>query len=232
MAETNTQLWLQSSPHIVRQDTVPRIMSRVVISLLPVSVFGVVIFGISALLNIAVAVATAVVAEALFRRITKQEIRIKDCSAVVTGLLLALVIPPSTPLWMTALGARFASVIGKEFFGGLGANVFNPDLIGRAFMLMSFPAALTSWVRPAGFSTPFADAATTATPLGIFKEGIVATADGISHASGTLGAVEYSLGAGSYTDMFKDLFLGNHAGTIGETSVLLILLGGIFHTFC
>jgi electron transport complex protein RnfD len=221
-------LWLQSSPHIVRPDTVPRIMSRVVISLLPVSVFGVVMFGIPALLNIAVAVASAVVAEALFRRITKQDIRINDCSAVVTGLLLALVIPPSTPLWMTALGAIFAIVVAKEFFGGLGANVFNPALIGRAFLLMSFPAALTSWIKPAGFSTPLIDAATTATPLGLFKEGVKATADAVAHASGTLGAVEYSLGASSYGDMFKDLFLGNQAGTIGETSVLLILLGGIF----
>jgi electron transport complex protein RnfD len=221
-------LWLQSSPHIVRPDNVPSIMSRVIIALIPVSVFGIVMFGISALLNIAVAVAVAVIAEALFRRITKQDIRINDCSAVVTGLLLALVIPPSTPLWMTALGAIFAIVIGKEFFGGLGGNVFNPALIGRAFMLMSFPAALTTWLVPAGIKTPFTDAATMATPLGIFKEGVVATADGISHASGTLGAVEHSLHAGSYGEMFKDLFLGNYAGTIGETSVLLILLGGAF----
>jgi electron transport complex protein RnfD len=230
MAETNTPklLWLQSSPHIVQPDNVSRIMSRVVISLIPVSVFGVVMFGISALLNIAVAVAVSVVAEALFRRITRQDIRINDYSAVVTGLLLALVIPPSTPLWMTALGAIFAIVIGKEFFGGLGGNVFNPALIGRAFMLMSFPAAMTTWIKPSGISTPIVDAVTTATPLGILQEGIVAAADGISHASGSLGAVEYSLGASSYGEMFKDLFLGNNAGTIGEISVLLILLGGLF----
>jgi electron transport complex protein RnfD len=238
MAENEKKLlWLQSSPHVVNPDNVSRIMSRVIISLVPVSVFGVVMFGISALLNIAVAVAVAVVAEALFRRVTKQDIRVNDCSAVVTGLLLALVIPPSTPLWMTALGAIFAIVIGKEFFGGLGGNVFNPALIGRAFMLMSFPAAMTTWLKPGGIRTPLIfnnadpailDTLTTATPLGIFKEGVKATADGISHASGTLGAVEYSLHASSYGNMFKDLFLGNNAGTIGETSVLLILLGGIF----
>ncbi|MDR3301071.1 MAG: RnfABCDGE type electron transport complex subunit D [Spirochaetaceae bacterium] len=240
MAENENKpklLWLQSSPHVVRSDNVPAIMSRVIIALLPATVFGVVLFGISALLNIVVAVASAVIGEALFRRITRQDIRIKDCSAVVTGLLLALVLPPSTPLWMTALGALFAIIVAKEFFGGLGGNVFNPALIGRAFLLMSFPAALTTWLKPTGIHTPLLfnnadpailDAFTTATPLGILKEGVTATADGISHASGTLGAVESSLHAGSYGDMFKDLFLGNYAGCIGETSVLLILLGGIF----
>jgi electron transport complex protein RnfD len=177
-------------------------------------------------LNVAVSVAAAVIGEALFRRITGQEIRVKDCSAAVTGLLLALVVPPSTPLWMTALGALFAVIVAKEFFGGLGANVFNPALAGRAFLLMSFPAAMTTWLKPSGFTTPFyqfsggsiVDGATTATPLGIIKEGVV---------SG-FGAVESSLGASSYGEMLKDLFLGNRAGCIGETSMLLILACGIF----
>ncbi|MDR0539557.1 MAG: RnfABCDGE type electron transport complex subunit D, partial [Spirochaetaceae bacterium] len=97
-------LWLQSSPHIARPETTPVLMTRVLVALTPAAVFGVVIFGISALLNIAVAVASAIIGEALFRRVTKQDIRLKDLSACVTGLLLALVIPPSTPLWMTALG--------------------------------------------------------------------------------------------------------------------------------
>jgi electron transport complex protein RnfD len=204
-------------------------MCRVVISLLPVTVWGIVIFGVSALLNVAVSVAAAVIGEALFRRITKQEIRIKDCSAVVTGLLLALVVPPSTPLWMTALGALFAVVVAKEFFGGLGANVFNPALAGRAFLLMSFPAAMTTWLKPTGLTglrTPFyqfsggnlVDGATTASPLGILKE----------NAAAGLGAVESSLDVSSYGEMLKELFLGNRAGCIGETSILLILAGGLF----
>ncbi|MDR0684510.1 MAG: RnfABCDGE type electron transport complex subunit D [Spirochaetaceae bacterium] len=230
MAENENQaaklLYIQSSPHIVRADDTASIMSRVIISLLPVTVWGIVIFGVSALLNVAVSVAAAVIGEALFRRITRQDIRIKDCSAAVTGLLLALVVPPSTPLWMTALGALFAVIVAKEFFGGLGANVFNPALAGRAFLLMSFPAAMTTWLKPSGLSTSFyqfsggnlVDGATTATPLGIIKEG------GFSG----FGAVESSLGASSYGEMLKDLFLGNRAGCIGETSILLILAGGIF----
>ena len=149
MAEENQEveqklLLMQSSPHIAASETTAKIMSRVIISLLPVTAFGIVIFGISALLNVAVSIAAAVVGEALFRRITKQDIRIKDCSAVVTGLLLALVIPPSTPLWMTALGALFAIIVVKEFFGGLGANVFNPALAGRAFMLMPSGVAVVA----------------------------------------------------------------------------------------
>ncbi|MDR2865289.1 MAG: RnfABCDGE type electron transport complex subunit D [Spirochaetaceae bacterium] len=219
-------LLLQSSPHIVRKDDVPMIMSRVVIALVPVTVFGVFNFGISALLNVAVSVASAVIGEALFRRITKQELRIKDCSALVSGLLLALVIPPSTPLWMTALGSLFAVIVAKELFGGIGANVFNPALAGRAFLLMSFPAALTTWVKPGGIYSPFyqfagsgiVDGATTATPLGIAKVGL----DGIS---GVTQLIAEMTGGRSIT---QTLFLGTHAGCIGETSILLILLGGVF----
>jgi electron transport complex protein RnfD len=230
MAENENQaaklLYLQSSPHIARADDTAKIMSRVVISLLPVTIWGIVIFGISALLNVAVSIAAAVVGEAFFRRITGQEIRVKDCSAVVTGILLALVVPPSTPLWMTALGALFAIIVAKEFFGGLGANVFNPALVGRAFLLMSFPAAMTTWLKPSGLRTPFyqfsggnvVDGTTTATPLGILKEG------GFSG----FGEVESSLGVSSYGEMIKDLFLGNRAGCIGEVSILLILAGGVF----
>jgi electron transport complex protein RnfD len=201
-------------------------MSRVVISLLPVTVWGIVIFGVSALLNVAVSVASAVIGEALFRRITGQAVRIKDCSAVVTGLLLALVVPPSTPLWMTALGALFAVIVAKEFFGGLGANVFNPALAGRAFLLMSFPAAMTTWLKPSGIRTPFyqfsganlIDGVTTSTPLDILKE---AVSDGFG--GGKLG-----LDASFYGEVLEELFLGNRAGCIGETSILLILAGGIF----
>ncbi|GHU44322.1 electron transport complex subunit D [Spirochaetia bacterium] len=229
MAEENQEveqklLLMQSSPHIAASETTPKIMCRVVISLLPVTVFGIINFGISALLNVVVSIAAAVCAEAFFRRITKQDIRIKDCSAVVTGLLLALVIPPSTPLWMTALGAIFAIVVVKEFFGGLGANVFNPALAGRAFMLMSFPAAMTTWLKPSGIRTPFyqfngnaIDSVTTATPLVNLKDAI----DGVSGAGA---AANDALGG----NLLQTLFIGNHAGCIGETSILLILVGGLF----
>ena len=246
MAETETQklLLLQSSPHIARADTVPRIMSRVIIALLPVTAFGIVNFGIAALLNVAVAVASALVAEALFRRVTGQDVRLKDCSAVVTGLLLALVIPPSTPLWMTALGAVFAIVVGKEFFGGLGANVFNPALVGRAFLLMSFPAALTTWLKPAAPGALFhPDGTTGATPLKILHDAAYTAADTASAASGAAEAATQASGAASGAvsqtlaqifgksdalSVYKELFFGAHGGCIGETSILLILAGALF----
>ncbi|MDR0584582.1 MAG: RnfABCDGE type electron transport complex subunit D, partial [Treponema sp.] len=166
---------LQSSPHIVSPVNTRTLMGHVLISLAPVSIFGIVIFGIPALTNILIGTATAVAAEALFRLVTKQDNRTGDLSAAVTGLLLALVIPPSTPLWITALGSVFAVIVAKEFFGGLGSNVFNPALIGRAFLLMTFPAALTTWDRPSRILSAGADSITGPTPLRMLSLGGIET---------------------------------------------------------
>jgi electron transport complex protein RnfD len=208
-------------------------MRNVLIALAPASVFGIVIFGLPALINIAVSVGAAVGAEALFRFAVKQDIRVKDLSAVVSGLLLALVLPPGVPFWMTALGAIFAVVVAKEFFGGLGANVFNPALTGRAFLLMSFPSAMTTWNKPtdiAGFASSLTDAVTTATPLGAMKMGAaeVVTVSGDAVMGGVS---KLLLAAGlpnNWGDLVAVLFWGNHAGCIGETSILLILTGAVF----
>jgi electron transport complex protein RnfD len=208
-------------------------MRNVLIALAPATVFGVVIFGLPALLNIVVSITAAVTGESLFRRVIKQDVRAKDLSAVVTGLLLALTLPPTTPLWMTALGAVFAVVVAKEFFGGLGANVFNPALIGRAFLLMSFPAAITSWARPKGFATSFTDTITGATPLGLFKLDSVLPEGGISAARGIAAVGADFLASGlapsaGFGDTMKALFLGVHGGCTGESSILLILAGCAF----
>jgi electron transport complex protein RnfD len=179
-------------------------MGNMLIALAPVSVFSVVIFGLPVLLNIMTAMAAAVGGEALFRLVTRRDIRVKDFSAGVTGLLLALVIPPSLPLWMTALGAFFAVIVAKEFFGGLGANVFNPALAGRAFLLMSFPAAATTWHPPQErFPLALTDATSGASYLGLLKSGVEITVP--------------------YRDMVKEMFFGYQAGSAGETSSLLIL---------
>jgi electron transport complex protein RnfD len=223
------------------------IMFNVVISLLPVTIYGIILYGTGAILTILTSVVFAVAAEVAFRKITKQDIRIKDGSAIVTGLLLALVLPPSTPLWMTALGAVFAIIVAKEFFGGLGANVFNPALIGRAFLLMSFPAAITSWHNPVGFSAPLTDVVATATPLNIVKMGGAISSDkpfglslvdAVSSASSEIGETINSVGANfvasglsesaEYWDVMKTLFFGNRAGSIGESSILLILAGAFY----
>jgi electron transport complex protein RnfD len=199
------------------------LMGRVLLALTPVSVFGIVIFGLPALLTILVSMASAEIAEALFRKAIRQDIRNSDLSAAVTGLLVALVLPPGMPLWMTALGAVFAIVVGKEFFGGLGANVFNPALVGRAFLLLSFPAAATTWAIPrASFGVNVTDAVTGATPLGIIKLGGSIADVGTSLASAALA------GGSDYWSTIRSLFLGMRGGCIGETSALLILVGFIF----
>jgi electron transport complex protein RnfD len=221
-------LLLSSSPHIATPVTPARLMGNMLIALAPVSIFGIVIFGLPALLTIIAAVLAALAGECLFKLVTKQPLSIADLSASVTGLLLALVIPPSTPLWMTALGAFFAVVVAKEFFGGLGANVFNPALAGRAFLLMSFPAALTSWTQPgsgldalSGVSA--VEGVSGATPLAMFRHGEVSV-EQISKAFFKMGLS----GEDSYGSAIRTLFIGNHSGSIGEVSILLILAGFIY----
>lgn len=195
------EIFLSSSPHISRGMTTSRIMLTVCASLLPLCVCGVVFFGISALVTICVSTASCVLFEFLFRKIVRKPCRAGDCSAVVTGLLLALVLPPAVPIWMIMLASLFAIVVAKEFFGGLGMNVFNPALCGRAFLVVSFPAAMSAWSK-----TPFAS-------LG-----------GIPAVDATSTATVLVQGMNKAGVSYLDLFLGNHGGCIGETCSALILL--------
>ncbi|MDR0399666.1 MAG: RnfABCDGE type electron transport complex subunit D [Treponema sp.] len=225
-------LLLASSPHIGSPVRSARLMAQVLAALAPAAVFGIVLFGLPALFTVLVSVASAVLGETLFRLAVRQEPRARDLSAAVTGLLLALTLPPSTPLWMTALGAVFAVVVAKEFFGGLGANVFNPALSGRAFMLMSFPAAMTTWHRPPGrFAavldqdlglSSIVDGVSGVTPLNIVKLG--GSLEGLGRDLFASGAS----GSAGYWSTIKTLFIGNHAGSLGESSILLILAACIF----
>ena len=225
---------LSSSPHIVSPVRSDRLMATMLIALAPVTIFGIILFGFPALLTVLVSVVAAVAGEALFRLATRQEPRVRDLSAAVTGLLLALTLPPSIPLWMTALGSLFAVIVAKEFFGGLGANVFNPALAGRAFMLMSFPAAMTRWHRPPGYfaltlsdslnEAGIVDGVSGVTPLNIAK--LLVEEDRLGEAVNAVGKDLFASGAaggGDYWSTIKTLFIGNHAGAIGESSILLIL---------
>ncbi|MFI3257486.1 MAG: RnfABCDGE type electron transport complex subunit D [Spirochaetales bacterium] len=193
------QLNLVASPHIKARATTQHIMIMVCISLLPLCVNGVILFGIPALITLAVSVVSCVVFEWVAQKLLKKPVAIQNGSAVVTGLLLALVVSPVTPVWMIILGAFFAIVIGKEFFGGIGSNVFNPALIGRGFMVLSFAAAMGTWVTPV-------DAISTATVLATLKTGDTSFV----------------------TSDYFQLFIGNQAGTIGETSAMLILIAAVF----
>lgn len=211
----DNKMLLGSSPHAFSLVDTPRIMLSVVIALVPATAYGIYLYGLAALGVVVTSIVAAVLSEYLFRKIIKANTTIGDFSAVVTGLLLALVLPPATPLWMVALGAVFAIVVAKEFFGGLGANPFNPALIGRAFLLMSFPAAITSWVLPKGM-TLATDAVSAATPLNMLKQGTA------------LSDVAKYFGASDTGAFYRQLFMGYRSGCIGESSILLVLLGGLF----
>lgn len=198
---------LSSSPHISSGLKTRHVMWLVVLSMLPEAVYGVILFGIPALVTILASVATTVVCEFLFNKITGKKQSAGDGSAVITGLLLALVLPPTLPIWQTVLGAAFAIIVAKQLFGGLGSNVWNPALTGRAFLVASFPAAMgNAWI------SPLPDATSSATILSTLKQ-----ADAVTSATTTGAAIDY-----------LSLFLGRQAGCIGESSILLILISALF----
>lgn len=207
MANTNNQnnLILSPSPHFTSKIKTKNLMYMVIIALLPECVYGVILFGLSALITILTSVATAVLAEALFNIITKREQTIQNGSAIITGILLALTLPPTIPIWQTVLGALFAIIVAKAFFGGLGSNIWNPALSGRAFLFVSFPVAMGSaWIKPT--QNFLSDAITSATVLPSIKSG------------------DFSANVATYLQYF----FGNRAGCIGESSILLILISFIF----
>lgn len=187
-------------PHLWKGLSVSKIMYLVVIALMFPTGAAVYFFGYRALSVIGVSVATAVATEYICKRLRNRAF-VMDGSAVVTGILLGLILPPTMPLWMVAIGSIFAISIVKEAFGGLGHNIFNPALGARAFMSASFSMQMTTWVLPMGFG---ADAVTSATPL-----------------SGASDWQQFDPSA------YQAMFLGNTTGSIGETSALLILIGGI-----
>jgi electron transport complex protein RnfD len=181
-----------------------RIMAWVLAALAPAGLAGVWVFGARSLLVAAVCVASCVASEAVWQKLSKQKITVSDLSAAVTGLLLAYNVPPSIPLWMAACGSVFAMIIVKHFFGGLGQNIVNPALAGRAMMLICWPVAMTSWALH-GVTGP--------TPLALLKEGAG-------------GVVEITGSAALSLPSLMDAFIGNIGGCIGETSALALLVGG------
>lgn len=159
----SSKLIVSSSPHIRNNENVKRIMTDVVIALLPATIYGIYQFGLRALLVVVLCIASSVVFEALFQKLTGQKITVLDMSAVVTGLLLALNLPPTVPVYIPVLGSLFAIVIVKQLFGGLGHNFMNPALAARAFLLISFAKHMTTWV---------VDGVSGATPLGLLNENL------------------------------------------------------------
>ena len=191
---------VSGTPHVRSKESIQSIMRDVIIALVPATAAGIYYFGLRALILIVAAIISAVFFEWLYEKITKKPVTINDLSAVVTGLLLAMNLPASAPVWVAIVGSAFAIIFAKQLFGGLGQNFINPALAGRAFLLASYPTEMTTWVVPNGLA---ADAATYATPLAQLKNG----------------ALDASL---------KHLVMGQVGGTIGETCAIALIIGGIY----
>lgn len=194
------RLKVSSSPHIRSEATTQRIMLDVIIALLPATFAGIYFFGLKAAVLIAVTVLAGVGFEYITRKGLKRSNTIGDLSAAVTGLLLALNLPPQLPVWMAVIGAFFAIVIVKQLFGGIGQNFVNPALAARAILLVSYGSRMTYWSAPMANTV---DAVSYATPLGILKEG------------------------GELPNIL-DMFLGRIGGSLGETSAIALIIGGIY----
>ena len=184
---------ISSSPHIRDKETTTNIMGKVIVALIPATMFGIYNFGISALITILVTIASCMIFEAGYQKLLGQKVTVKDLSAALTGLLLALNLPPEIPFWIPVIGSFFAIIVVKQLFGGLGQNFMNPALAARCFLLISFTGRMTTFTY---------DAVTTATPLAHLK-------------------------AGESVDVMA-MFLGTTAGTIGETSAIALIIGGVF----
>ncbi len=215
------KLFVSVSPHFKSTETVTKIMWTVVACLLPALILSVFIFGFQTLIIALISVLSCVGTEYVSNRcLNRPTDTIKDGSAVITGLLLAYVIPPGVPYWMPILGGVVAIYVTKVLMGGLGYNAFNPALIGRAFLVATYPVAMTSaWLSPIRGASVFkymgagVDAVSTATPLYVLKHyGIAAVIERF----------------GSLSVIYRDFFIGWRPGCIGETSAFLLILGGLY----
>lgn len=214
----NNLITVSPSPHVHSGKSVEKLMYGVVIALIPALAASIIMYGIGAIAVTLIAISSCVLFEFLIQKfIMKTQVRVSDGSAMVTGLLLAFNLPSNLPWWIIIIGALVAIGVGKMTFGGLGNNPFNPALVGRVFLLLSFPVQMTVYPKPTGFLTPYVsnlDGFTGPTPLSVIKEGIKA---------GT-----------PVSDLMKeipthlDIFFGQLGGSLGEISALALLIGVIY----
>ena len=202
---------ISPSPPVHGGDSIEKNMYGVLIALVPTFIFSIVFFGLGAILVTLTSVAACLVFEYVIQKyLMKQRPTIWDGSAIITGVLLAFNLPSSLPLWIVVIGALVAIGIGKMSFGGLGNNIFNPALVGRVFLLISFPVQMTTWPVPNGFAT--ADAVTGATPLALVKEA-VKNGQAVGDTLSSVGITT------------SNLILGNIGGSLGEVAAIGLLLG-------
>ena len=214
------KLLISPSPHVHSGDSIEKNMYGVLIALIPTFICSVVFFGMGAIIVTLTSVLACLIFEYLIQKfILKRQPTIWDGSAIITGVLLAFNVPANLPIWIILIGALVAIGIGKMSFGGLGCNIFNPALVGRVFLLISFPVQMTTWPMAQGFNTSYIDAQTGATPLALLKEA-VKTGTPVNEVLNTEGFVTY-----------KDMLLGNMGGSLGEVAALALLVGFAFMLF-
>ncbi|PKQ65458.1 Na+-transporting NADH:ubiquinone oxidoreductase subunit D [Labilibaculum filiforme] len=214
----NSKVLVAPSPHVHGGDSIQKNMYGVVFAMLPALVFSFVYFGMGAIIVTLTAVASCYLFEFLISKyLLKKVPTLNDGSALITGILLAFNVPANLPIWIILIGALVAIGIGKMTFGGLGNNVFNPALVGRVFLLISFPVQMTSWPKPLGFNTAYLDAETGATPLAIIKEGL--------KKGEPLSQLMHDIPSN------MDLFMGNMGGSMGEIAGVALLLGLLYMLF-
>lgn len=204
-------LTVSPSPHYQSDTSTSKLMRNVLIALIPAFIYSIVVFGVSALIMTLTAVASCIFFEFAINKwlFKSSDCTIKDYSAIITGVLLSFNLPNTLPLWMVIIGSLVAIGIAKMSFGGIGCNIFNPALVGRVFLLVSFPADMTTWSKVQDYGV---DGTTGATPLGALKESIML---GKSLSDIDLPSIQ-------------DLFIGNIGGSLGEISVIALISGGIY----
>ncbi len=209
-----------ASPHISAKHKTSVAMRVVTIALLPALVFSTYLYGMRILIITIISIIAAVCSEALLERMLGKKITITDGSAVLTGLLLAFNLPPGVPWWLPAVGSAFAIIFAKQLFGGLGYNFVNPALAGRAFLMASWPSLMTKeWLSPVGGTLSGIDGISAATPLSLLKN------------PANYGDPQVIIRQLNDFETIRNLFFGKIGGCIGETSVLFLLLGGLFLLF-
>ncbi|MBI5674746.1 MAG: RnfABCDGE type electron transport complex subunit D [Nitrospirae bacterium] len=212
MEAKRDQFIVSVSPHVRDEESVRHIMWSVSAALFPALLASFWFFGPKAIFVTALCIISSVLSEYIFQKALNRKITINDGSAFLTGLLLGMNLPPSLPFYVPIVGSVMAVVIVKQLFGGLGYNIFNPALLGRAFLLITWPKAMTIWSAPTAKLTGL-DAVTTATPLGILKE------EGVGKLMEEFG---------TKSDLYMSLLTGERAGSLGETSAILLLLGAAY----
>lgn len=233
---------VESSPHIKANDSTPKIMFRVILALLPAAIYGIILFGSKTIILYVVSILSSIIIEAIVKKVRKRPVQIEDLSAVVTGMLIVMTLPPDATITMTVIGSAVAIIFAKEVFGGLGSNIFNPALVGRAFLQVAFPAQMAIYSAPIR------------TPFGILGRMVENGANAITGATQTIDLVNaltqasplsfikfttISSISSTFAEQIKfessyylQMFVGNTAGAIGETSFMLLLIGGVYLIIC